>query len=263
MLPTDAPAPQPSGVVTARQWLRVACTGMAFVVFFGGALVLGGWFLPLVHLWPGPRVVRQKRCQRVVRMTWLGFHAYLRWVGLVNLDVGPQRMVVSSPAIIIANHPTLFDITAMIVAVGPACIVAKRALFSNPFVGLLLRACGHIRVGAPGGAPLPTVDEAEDRLRAGHSIVLFPEGTRSPVGGLGRFHVGAFELARRTGVPVVPVRITARPPALWKGQPWYRIPTETVQLRLEPLAPFSVAAGLSSGELRELTLAVRARLDPG
>jgi 1-acyl-sn-glycerol-3-phosphate acyltransferase len=171
-------------------------------------------------------------------------------------------MAVPAPAIIIANHPTLIDITALTVAMGPACIVAKKALFANPMVGPLLRACGHIPVGSPGESADLAVDQAEARLRAGHRVILFPEGTRSPVGGLGRFRLGAFELARRTGVPVQPVRITAQPPALWKGLPWYSIPRQTVDFRIEPLPAIQVAPSTTMAELHDLTAKAKAALAP-
>ncbi len=245
----------------ARQVLRVALTAVAFVGFFCGGALLGWVVLRLAHAGPGGLAERQRRCQRLVRATWVWFHAYLRWVGLVDFETG-QAIPVQGPAIVIANHPTLFDITALTVAVGPACIVAKKALFESLLVGPLLRACGHISVGTPGDDTEPPLDQAEARLRAGHVVILFPEGTRSPVGGLGRFRLGAFELARRTGALIVPVRITAEPPALWKGAPWYAIPRETVDLRLEPLPPIAVASSSSMADLRDITACARAALTP-
>jgi 1-acyl-sn-glycerol-3-phosphate acyltransferase len=242
--------------------LRVALTGIAFAGFFVGAALLGSLVLRLVHLGPGTLTERQRRCQSLVRTTWVWFHHYLRWAGLVHLAWTRLPTGVQAPAIIIANHPTLIDITALTVALGPACIVAKRALFANPMVGPLLRACGHIPVGSPDDGTDLAVDQAEARLRAGHRVILFPEGTRSPVGGLGRFRLGAFELARRTGVPVQPVRITAQPPALWKGLPWYRIPRHTVDFRIEPLPPIRVSPSATMAELHDLTARAKAALAP-
>lgn len=256
---SDRPARRPPAGFL-RHASRVALTGVAFAGFFCGAALLGWILLRLVHLWPGTVAGRQKRCQRLVRATWVWFHDYLRWVGLVDFDPAHQAIDVQGPAIVIANHPTLIDITALTVAVGPACIVAKKALFGSPLVGPLLRACGHIAVGSPGDGSELAVEQAEARLRAGHVLILFPEGTRSPVGGLGRFRLGAFELARRTGAPIVPVRITAEPPALWKGLPWYSIPRQTVAFRLEQLPPIAVSPSATMAELHELTLATRAAL---
>lgn len=254
------PPSQRPGAGLVRHVLRVALTGATFAAFFCGAALLGWVVLKLVHLGPGSLPLRQRRCQRLVRATWVFFHDYLRWVGLVDFDRARQAIDVPAPAIVIANHPTLFDITALTVAVGPACIVAKKTLFSNPLVGPLLRACGHIAVGLPGDGSDLAVEQAEARLRAGHVVILFPEGTRSPVGGLGRFRLGAFELARRTGAQVVPVRITAEPPALWKGVPWYSIPRQTVDFRLQPLPFISVPPSATMAELHDLMAKTKATL---
>jgi len=255
----DQPALRPPAGLL-HHILRVGLTGVAFAGFFGGAALLGWVVLRGVHLWPGTLTERQRRCQRVVRTTWVWFHDYLRWVGLVEFDRIRQAIEVQAPAIVIANHPTLIDITALTVAVGPACIVAKRALFAHPLVGPLLRACGHIAVGLPGDGTDLAVDQIEARLRAGHVVILFPEGTRSPVGGLGRFRLGAFELARRTGVPVLPVRITAEPPALLKGLPWYSIPRRTVEFRLQKLPAISVHPSATMDELHDITAKAKASL---
>jgi len=256
---TDRPSRRPPAGLLG-QMLRVGLTGIAFAAFFCGAALLGWVVLRLVHLAPGSLTQRQRRCQRLVRATWICFHDYLRWVGLVDFDRARQAIPVRAPAIVIANHPTLIDITALTVAVGPACIVAKKALFANPLVGPLLRACGHIAVGLPGDGTQLAVDQAEARLRAGHVVIMFPEGTRSPVGGLGRFRLGAFELARRTGVPILPVRITAEPPALWKGLPWYSIPRQPVDFRLHRLPAISVPASATMAELHELTARTKVAL---
>jgi hypothetical protein len=61
-------------------------------------------------------------------------------------------------------------------------------------------------------------------------------------------------------VLVVPVRITAEPPALWKGLPWYAIPRQTVDFRLQPLASISVPPSTTMAELHDLTAKVKADL---
>ena len=224
----DSDRRPPAGFI--RHALRVALTGVAFTGFFFGAALLGSVVLQLLRLWPGSLMERQRRCQRLVRAAWVLFHDYLRWVGLVDFDRRRYDLDVRAPSIVIANHPTLIDITAL------------------------------IAVGSPGEGMASAVDQAEARLRAGHLVILFPEGTRSPVGGLGRFRLGAFELARRTGVPILPVRITAEPPALWKGLAWYAIPRQTVNFRLQPLPPVSVDPSATMAELHDITAMTKAAL---
>ena len=70
-------------------------------------------------------------------------------------------------------------------------------------------------------------------------VLIFPEGTRSPEGGLRTFKRGAFEIACRANVPVLPLLIKCNPPALGKGRPWYDIPRRTARFTMTPLPPIA------------------------
>ncbi|MDX2054824.1 MAG: lysophospholipid acyltransferase family protein [Polyangiaceae bacterium] len=253
-------------MVTLRGWfgrtlqlLRILLCGLAFVGFGVGGVLLAWCVLPLVALWPGGAFERRQLCQRLVRGAWIVFHDYMRLTGLVAFNHRQVELHVEHPSVIIANHPTLVDITALGSALGAVCFVAKRPLFKNPVFGPLLRVCGHIcgaerDVAEADGA----FAQALLRLSEGHSVLLFPEGTRSPVHGLRRFRIGAFELARRARVPLVVIGISAEPRALSKGTPWYRIPKVAMRLQLWPLLTFDnwdAVPGLES--LSELRTRVR------
>jgi 1-acyl-sn-glycerol-3-phosphate acyltransferase len=84
--------------------------------------------------------------------------------------------------------------------------VAKKSLFNVPFMGWHMSRSGYIPIDRenPRGAAKSIV-EAAAIIRSGVNAIAFPEGTRSRTGELGRFHSGAFALAIRTGVPLVPV----------------------------------------------------------
>jgi 1-acyl-sn-glycerol-3-phosphate acyltransferase len=87
------------------------------------------------------------------------------------------------------------------------------------------------------------MDAALERLRAGVPILIFPEGTRSPERRLHRFHPGAFQIAARAGVPLVPLLITCDPPTLKRGAPWYCVPERTVELRVTQLPSLPPSEG--------------------
>jgi 1-acyl-sn-glycerol-3-phosphate acyltransferase len=75
----------------------------------------------------------------------------------------------------------------------------------------------------------------KERLAQGFSVVIFPEGTRSPVGGLGPMLKGAFAVASTTQTDLLPVLITADPPALHKEAPWHVLPDRPVDYRVRAL----------------------------
>jgi 1-acyl-sn-glycerol-3-phosphate acyltransferase len=85
---------------------------------------------------------------------------------------------------------------------------------------------------------------------------VFPEGTRSPQGGLRRFRRGPFEIACRADVPVVPVLIRCEPLVLAKEMPWYDVGLRTAFLTVTRLPAMSPAA--FGGDAGALTAACEA-----
>ena len=217
---------------------RGLLTGGAFLLFFSVGMVLSYVVLPLVQL-VSSRQGGPRRCRRIVARTWVAFHGYMRACGLLHYDPRETRLALpATSAVVVANHPTLVDVTALVSACPDLVFVAKRELFRSPLVGPLLRRCNHIESGAGILAGAAVVEAALERLRHGCSVLLFPEGTRSPKDAIGPFFPGAFEIAERAGVPIVPLLIECDPPALMRGQPWHEIPDRTVRLTITQLATF-------------------------
>jgi 1-acyl-sn-glycerol-3-phosphate acyltransferase len=221
----------------AHRLLHTALTASAFFFFFLVGTFLSYVVLPLSHLAGGSRPERARRCRRIVGRAWVLFHDYMRVVRLIQYD--PRRAALAlppGPFVMVANHPTLVDVTALVSAHPDLTFVAKTAMFRSPLVGRVLRHCDHIESGdgtAFSGAAV--VDQALTRLRQGTPVLVFPEGTRSPEHGLGDFRSGAFLVAAQAGVPIVPVLVTCEPPTLMRGQPWYAIPKRLAVMTLTQL----------------------------
>jgi len=98
-------------------------------------------------------------------------------------------------------------------------------------------------------SPLDSLMGAIQKLRSGQKFMLFPEGTRSPVGDLRSFHAGAFKMARKAQVPIQPVLIKDYPPFMPKGSKWYYPLWEVSRLKIEYLEPIPPPA---KGEERSL-----------
>ena len=130
------------------------------------------------------------------------------------------------------------------------CIV-KKAARRNPFMRSLVTSAGYL-ANDDGDA---LVDACADRINHGRSVVLFPEGTRSPREGLHRFQRGAAHIALKSGCAIVPVVITCRPPTLLKGQAWHDVPDRTARFVLRVEEPIDPARYLGA----ETTLPVAAR----
>jgi 1-acyl-sn-glycerol-3-phosphate acyltransferase len=248
---------------SAGQWLRIVFAGASFVGFGLGAVVLGSFVLPMASAFTRGPERRERRCQRIVQAAFRLFHDFMRITGLVDWNPRSSALCLPDhPVVVVANHPTLVDISALVSLFGPICYLAKRSLFRNPLLGPLLRCCGQI----PGGGAtlhdnVKVIDEAIERLARGHSLLLFPEGTRSPPGGMHPFHAGAFEIARRARVPILPVVVRANPPGLYRGLAWYQIPSRAIRLEVELLPELDPVGTASTREVRTgVQEAIRARL---
>jgi len=109
--------------------------------------------------------------------------------------------------IVAANHPSTTDpffVAAMVQE--QSYILINELLFQVPILGEYLRRSGHIPVQA--GRGQEAIDSALDHLKAGHTIVIFPEGDLSPFnGGFHKSRTGVARLAIASGAPVIPAGI--------------------------------------------------------
>jgi 1-acyl-sn-glycerol-3-phosphate acyltransferase len=111
--------------------------------------------------------------------------------------------------VFMANHRSLFDIPALIATLpGQTRFLAKKSLFQIPIFGWAIRAGGFVTIDRKNlGSARDSFAQAVSRLRAGISILVFPEGTRSTREQLLNFQRGGFLLALKSGLPIVPVGI--------------------------------------------------------
>jgi 1-acyl-sn-glycerol-3-phosphate acyltransferase len=131
--------------------------------------------------------------------------------GLENIDRARTYVIVS-------NHQSLADIIVMYQLKSQFKWVAKESLFKVPFVGWSLSLARHVRLYRGKFASIKKVyRQAAEWLRSGMSVLFFPEGTRSGTGEMGDFQNGAFKLAIKEGVPVLPVSLDGTGDAIPKG----------------------------------------------
>jgi 1-acyl-sn-glycerol-3-phosphate acyltransferase len=248
------------------QAFRGLLVASAFFFFWSGAVLLAWTLCPVLFVTVRDERRRWRACQRVVRVAFGWFHEYMRVLTLLEATVttasrggNAELTDPREPVVVVANHPTLVDVTAILAHADDLCCVVKAGLIRSVFVGRLLRTCGHID-GGDGGAMsgAAVMQEALCRLEAGLSVLVFPEGTRSAPGGLHAFRRGAFEIAARAGVPVRPLTLTCTPPALSKGVPFWRQPERMARLRIQPGA--LVDASDARGACAAVEAAYRLRL---
>jgi 1-acyl-sn-glycerol-3-phosphate acyltransferase len=123
--------------------------------------------------------------------------------------------------VLVANHPGLTDITVLLARLPEALCIFKPAIRHNPVLGAAARRAGYL--ASDGGHEV--VRRAAVSVAAGHTLVVFPEGTRTPVGqSTGRFRPGFVLMAQRAGRPIQLVHIRHSRPVLAKDRAWWKLP---------------------------------------
>jgi len=192
-------------------------------------------------------------------------HAFARlwsWLILTTSGIrtrveGIENVLPETAAIYCANHQSAMDIPVLFVNLPVQFrFVAKRSLFKLPFLGWHLMRSGHIPVdrGRPRDA-VRSLDDAAEKIRAGSSVVLFPEGHRSRDGKMLPFRSGSFYLAIRSGVPVVPITLNGTRAVLKPDT--YHVRAGQTEMIVHPPIPTST---LTREDVEALSAKVRAQI---
>ncbi len=131
---------------------------------------------------------------------------------LVTFDGFAPLMARGGPCVFVANHMSLVEtivLPAGLTAFGPLSIVAKRSLTRYPGFGRILLASHPIVVSRrnPRQDLTQVLTQGGERLRQGYSVLLFPQSTRSDAFDARRFNSLGIKLAKRAGVPLIPVAV--------------------------------------------------------
>ena len=143
----------------------------------------------------------------------------LRTTGVRVEVIGLERLVPGRTYVFVANHQSIYDIPILFWSLPYQLrIIAKESLGRFPFLGWHLRRTGHMLVDRRRPDRAAIFAWASRLTSQGLSLIVFPEGTRSPDGRLGRFKGGSFYLALEAGLPVVPLSVVGSRHVMLKGR---------------------------------------------
>ena len=204
----------------------------ALIAPWGYAAFAALVFVPVVG-------IRRRRAwlQAAMRTGFGLMHRWMGWIRVLDVKVDIDRSALpEGPFVVVANHPTLVDVTAILRTIDNSCTIVKPVIYRRWWIRPLMEGSGQIE-GANNPLAAPRlVERAAERIRDGMSMVIFPEGTRTVEGREMPFHRMAFEIACRAGVPVVSLRLRCEPSWLSKARPLFRIPPTVPELSVSMLA---------------------------
>lgn len=190
-------------------------TFYAFGLFVTGCQLLQAL---IFTLWPLP--VARRRKQRIVQ--WSIHHmtrGFLRAMFTTKtIRENEPGETFARPAVVIANHQSFIDILVLLSICPKAVMVTNGWVWRSLVFGRIVRYLGfyHAADGYERLAPALAQKVAE-----GYSVIVFPEGTRSADGKIGRFHKGAFYLAGKLGLDILPICLYGNGMISSKRQPIY------------------------------------------
>lgn len=171
----------------------IGYAALTFVISLSVILVF--WLLPGKHrfylfaLW----------CRLVIM--------WLRLTCGIHYHIEGREHIPAQPVIVLSNHQSTWETIFLYQLFTPVCPILKKELLEIPFWGWAFRLQKPIAIdrSKPREAGRSLLTQGALRLREGLSILVFPEGTRSPAGTLGKFSRGGAQLAAATETPVLPV----------------------------------------------------------
>lgn len=159
----------------------------------------------------------------------------------------------SGPHVVVCNHESLADVAILAGLLGDMKWLSKNSIFRIPLLGQMMRMAGDVPVRRRNPeSRLRAYERLKQWLHRGVSVMIFPEGTRSPTREMLPFRNGAFRLAIETGKPVLPMAVTGTREAIRKGSLLFG----RARARVEILEPVPVE-GLGPGQEEALRDRIR------
>ena len=181
----------------ARQW---AYTIFSFCFFLVAALYLT--VLGFVLLTLGGKTAKHKETYHRILQRVAKFVIH-HVPGTTYSYVNDSHESFATPAMIVSNHQSHLDLMGVMMMTPKLIILTKNWVWHNPFYGIIIRYADFF----PMTDTEQMMDDLSLKIKEGYSVVLFPEGTRSATCRIQRFHRGAFYLAEKLNLDIIPVFI--------------------------------------------------------
>lgn len=234
---------------TLMTFLRTAYS-LLFFLFF--TLVV---FTPFVWIYTKVGKMTERRRYRLHQLIYHASRFVMIHHGIPGTKYEykvPEGIDFNKPRIIICNHQSHLDLMCQLVFTPKIVFLTNAWVWNNPFYGSLIRNAEYLPVREG-------LDEIMPHLRSlierGYSIAVYPEGTRSKDCRIGRFHQGAFYIAREFGLEILPI-ILYGPGKILPKTGWH---LHKGKFFVEVDKPLTQEELTAMGDLKQQTSAMRKR----
>ena len=215
---------------------RLLATGFAFAAFGIGAVILSITVFPVLCYAPKSAHWKKQSIRIAISRTMLFYLTMLRALGLMTYEVNGRENLASKGQLIVCNHPSLLDVVFIISLVKRTSCAVKSALWENPFTRGVVSAAEYIP-----NTDSQFVEKGVAALNRGESLIIFPQGTRSPIPERVNFKRGAANTALFAEKDLTPICISCLPETLAKGDPWYKVPARRPHFTIDIGQPFAIS----------------------
>jgi len=228
-------------VYSILAWITMAITSIIITPFFLLTWLCTFW-------WDKRRLVTH-----MMGTFWAWHYQSLIPFWKLHLE-GRKKISWNRPVVMVANHRSLIDILALYKLRRPFKWTSKDENFRLPFIGMVLSLTNSVRIkreSLRSGAQF--LAQAEEEMKKGSSILLFPEGTRSKTAEMRPFKEGAFLLAKKTGSGIIPIVHTGSEKTFDRGS-WVLKGKAPIHIRVLDEIP---ASEVEKREVKAMMMKVR------
>ncbi|HMI63636.1 MAG TPA: 1-acyl-sn-glycerol-3-phosphate acyltransferase [Puia sp.] len=200
-----------------KQQFPWTLSGFLLTIFSFAYFVLGSILLTITGLFFGRlnpmKKVRRKLIYHTIISKFIKSMIYLM-ANVKKQVINTEKEDFSRPAIVVCNHQSFLDSQVIIMLHPKLILFTNKWVWNSPVFGGVVRLADYYPIER--GAE-PSIELLAERVKEGYSIVVFPEGTRSLDESIGRFHKGAFYLAEKLNLDILPIIIEGTGYTITKG----------------------------------------------
>ena len=194
---------------TLSSWAKSV---FSLTYFALGSFIMTGIGFVLIKLNPFNKIKGKYLYHHILsKYTWSVLHIM---TNVKKKYINPNNEDFSKPAVIISNHQSFLDILVSTSMHANVILLTNQWVWRSPVFGAVVRLADYYPVAE---GVEDSVDALREKVEQGYSIVVYPEGTRSPQAEIKRFHKGAFYIAEQLGLDVLPVIIHGTAYTMTKG----------------------------------------------